>query len=172
MISLKYKQLAWKDLPLLHVWYNRAHVLKWYSKQALTFEQLESKYRPYIEGTNGIQGFICSCNNKPFGYIQYYSVKRYPWSGQELHAELKYYGGVDAFIGEKEFLGQGLGKLMIERFVQKYVWKKYLYCLVDPHAKNKKALACYRACGFSFHQEILSDDREPHCLMVKRALLA
>lgn len=167
MKEFRYKPLSFKDLSLLHRWYNAAHVLKWYSRKSLDYAQLENKYRPYILGKNAIQGFICYFNKKPFGYIQYYPVKRYPWNDHGLGKELSLSAGLDVFIGEKNFLGKGLGKLMITRFIQRHIWRQYRYCLVDPHKLNKQAIGCYQACGFSIHKEILSDEREPHYLMMK-----
>lgn len=171
MKSFRYKPLSFEDLSLLHQWYNASHVLKWYSRKSLDYVQLENKYRPYILGKNAIQGFICYFNNKPFGYIQYYPVKRHPWNKHGLGKALTMSAGLDVFIGEKSFLGKGLGKLMIKRFMQRHIFRHYHYCLVDPHKSNKQAIGCYEACGFSIHKEILSDEKEPHYLMIKEASL-
>ena len=167
MKSFRYRPLSFKNLPLLHSWYNLPHVVKWYSKKLLSYTELEKKYTPYILGSKGIRGFICYFNNKPLGYIQYYPVKRYPWSNHGLEDKLHQCAGVDVFIGEKSFLGKGLGKLMITRFMQRHLWKNYTYCAVDPHVNNTKAIGCYRACGFSIHQKVLSDEQEEHYLMLK-----
>jgi len=172
MKSLKYKPLSFEDLPLLYTWYHQPHVLRWYSKETMTFQQLERKYRPYILGTNGIRGFICYYGSKPFGYIQYYAVKDYPWADHGLRQKLSLFAGLDAFIGELSCIGKGLGKLMIERFIRRHVWKLYSYCVVDPHVSNKKAVGCYSSCGFSMHKKILSDEKEDHYLMVKKASFA
>lgn len=172
MKRLKYKPLSFEDLPLLHKWYRYPHVLKWYSKEPMTLEQIEKKYTPYILGKNGIKGFICYCDNKPFGYIQYYSVANYPWNNHELKPKLSLIAGLDTFIGETSFLGKGLGKAMIERFIRRHVWQYYAYCVVDPEVSNKKAIGCYSACGFELHKKILSDEKELHYLMVKEASFA
>jgi aminoglycoside 6'-N-acetyltransferase len=170
MKHFRYKPLSFKDLNLLHHWYNTAHVLKWYSRESLDYAQLENKYRPYISGEKAIKGFICYFNQKPFGYIQYYPVKRYPWNGHDLGKELSYAAGLDVFIGETSFLGKGLGKLMINRFIQKHVFRKYKHCLVDPHQRNAQAIRCYEGCGFSIHKEVVSEEREKHYLMIKSSL--
>jgi len=166
---LRYRPLSFKDLTLLHTWYQQAHVKQWYSRQSFDLDQLEKKYKPYILGKNKIQGFICYSHDQPFGYIQYYPVKHYPWDQHDLKNKLSLSAGLDAFIGERSFLGKGFGQTMIQRFVRRHIWKEYAYCVVDPHVDNKKAIGCYNACGFTLHKTILSEENEPHYLMVKKA---
>jgi len=167
MKAFRYKPLSFKDLPLLHAWYTLPHVVKSYARRLFSFEELEEKYTPYILGGKGICGFICYMDGKPLGYIQHYPVKRYPWQGHELGEKLASCAGLDVFIGEKAFLGCGLGRLMIARFIQKHLKKYYTYCAVDPEVDNVRAIRCYEACGFSIHKKILSEDRREHYLMLK-----
>lgn len=169
MDSFRYKILTFEDLPLLLSWYNLPHVRKWYSKKRYNLAQLQDKYKHYISGKYKIQGFICYYNGAPCGYIQYYPVAHHAWDEHGLGSKLKRSGGIDIFIGEEKFLGLGLAKPMINRFIQKHVFTKFDYCLVDPEIKNTKAIACYQKCGFDLHKKVDTEDGVCHLMIKKKS---
>jgi aminoglycoside 6'-N-acetyltransferase len=169
MDSFRFKKLALKDLPLLHRWYNSDHVQAWYANGKLEYDALEDKYRQYIRQQGGcaIYGFVCYHNKQPIGYIQYYSIKRHQWLDVDLSFYLDHAAGIDVFIGEKDKIGQGLGKKIIERFLSRRVFREFDYCFVDPQEGNHLAIACYKKCGFMHFGYAYSDDNQRHELFIK-----
>lgn len=167
MINFSFKKLAHDHLPVLYKWYNQRHVLRWYSKKPLDYLGFEKKYRPYISGELGIFGFLCCLNKKPIGYIQYYLANRHPPENDIVKLTLAKTAGVDLFIGEKSFLGKGLGRMLLSRFLQKRVFPFFDHCIIDPEVANKKAVKAYAACGFKIIDQMLSERGEAQYLMIK-----
>lgn len=167
MISFSFKKLSFHHLPLMHQWYNSPHVVKWYSKKKLDYKAFEKKYTQYISGELKIFGFVCYLGKKPIGYIQYYPALFHPPEGGLLKNLLSRTAGVDLFIGEKSFLGQGIGKLMLCRFLQKRVFPFFDRCIVDPDEANKRAIKAYEGCGFSIFEKSFSETGKPQLLMIK-----
>lgn len=62
--------------------------------------------------------YIAEYDNQPAGFCQYY---RYSYSGEAWQGDMKTDGiyNIDYLIGEKEFLGRGLGRQMMEALIDK-----------------------------------------------------
>lgn len=57
--------------------------------------------------------------------------------------------GIDQFIGEKEYWNKGIGTLLVTSMVQfLFQQEKADKVVMDPQARNKRALKCYEKCGF------------------------
>jgi RimJ/RimL family protein N-acetyltransferase len=146
------------------------HVQTWYAKGPLELEELEIKYKRCLTQSRSqtIFGFICYYNKTPIGYIQYYSIKRHQWLNVDLTHFLDNSAGIDVFIGEKDFLGKGLGVKIINRFLTRHVFREFDYCFVDPRKDNLTALACYKKCGFEEFSQIQSDEQEAFEILIKK----
>jgi aminoglycoside 6'-N-acetyltransferase len=169
MDAFKFKKLDYKDLPLLQRWYNSKHVQAWYAKGPLELEELESKFNKCMsyKSPQSIFGYIVYRDKEPIGYIQYYSIKRHQWLDIDLSQYLDNSAGIDIFIGEAQHLGKGLGGKIIRRFLTRHVFREYDFCFVDPQKDNLAALACYKKCGFFECENIFSDEKTPHLLLIK-----
>jgi aminoglycoside 6'-N-acetyltransferase len=114
---------------------------------------------PYVQGQKQIKCYIIFHNEHPIGYIQSYSLKDYPWENQDLDTKvIQEAAGIDLFIGEERCVGKGLGSEIINRFLEKYIWPSYRYCLADPDIRNEISLRLFQKCGFTEHKQILSKD--------------
>ena len=58
--------------------------------------------------------------------------------------------GLDAFLGDAENLGKGLGAAMIGRFVRTVVFAdpNVTHCIVDPDPANVRAIKGFARAGF------------------------
>jgi aminoglycoside 6'-N-acetyltransferase len=140
---------------LFFKWLQAPHVKAWWDKNIQwTPQLLKEKYGSYIHGykleagiKEPLQAYIISIDAQPVGYIQLYNPRDY--FGEELMDELTdSLAGLDFFIGETEYLGKGLGSLILRKFLEEYVDPSYDSCLVDPNTANIRAIRAYEKAGF------------------------
>lgn len=156
---ISFTPLCEEHFALIHTWFNEPHVKSFYSLRTWTIDEVRQKLTPYIQGVGGMECYIISIDKTPVGYIQCYPVKEHPWDNQNLVEEvIQNSAGMDFFIGEKKFIGKGLGYQILEAFLKNYIWTRYKYCLVDPDIRNDISLRLFKKCGFHKHQEIRSKD--------------
>jgi RimJ/RimL family protein N-acetyltransferase len=162
--SLQNSEIAFTPLqeehfPVIHSWFNLPHIQAFYSLKMWTLDEVGKKLTPYIQGKGDLKCYIISFDEKPIGYIQCYPVKKHPWDNQDLTKEVIENGaGLDLFIGEKEYVGKGLGSQILDAFLKNYIWPHYQYCLVDPDTRNEASLRFFKKCGFKEYQKISTKD--------------
>lgn len=157
-LIIEFRNLHNEDCDLLHAWLQEPHVREFWDDGIRTIEQTRSYY--YQE--NGVDRFIFSINNQPAGYIQSYDVK--------LHDEYKKFSkenkktlGMDFFIGDKQFLGKGFSKIIIQKFIE-FHCADVVRMIVDPDPNNNKAIHVYETCGF-VKQCVCIINHETHVIM-------
>lgn len=95
------------------------------------------------------QAYIIGVDAVPAGYIQLYNAHDFLREDNDSLAELSdSLAALDIFIGEKEFLGKGLGSRILTQFLEEYVDPHYDACLVDPDTANIGAIRAYEKAGF------------------------
>jgi RimJ/RimL family protein N-acetyltransferase len=160
---IAFRPLGLTDIPLMYQWFNMPSVQAFYSLRTWTEEEVLEKLRPYILGQKPVSGLIILLNNESIGYLQHYKVIDYPWPNQTLSQDIiENVVGMDLFIGEPKLIGQGLGQAIISAFLEKYVWPKCGFCVVDPDIRNLAAIKCYKKLGFKNHQAIDTVDAMNH----------
>lgn len=153
--SIQFKPLNESHFDLMLCWFNKSHVQAFYSLRTWTYEEVCKKLEPYVRGEKQISSFIIYQDNHPIGYIQSYPIKDHPWENQDLSEEIiQRAAGFDLFIGEETYLNQGLGKQIIECFLEGHIWPKYQYCIVDPDIRNEASMRLFQKCGFIEHKQI------------------
>lgn len=151
--------LNFADIKQMHQWFNKPHVQAFYSLRDWSLQEVYDKLNPYITGDKPVIGLIILMNKMPIGYVQYYKVLDYPWPMQNLKQDIiNSAAGMDIFIGEESMVGCGLGQLIINKFLQAYIWPKFNYCFVDPNIKHQLAISCYQKLGFKKHNVIDTKD--------------
>lgn len=160
---IAFRPLELTDISLMHQWFNTPSVQTFYSLRTWTEEEVLEKLKPYILREKLVSGLIILLNNEPIGYLQHYNVIDYPWPNQAFSQDIiENAVGMDLFIGDPKLIGQGLGQVIITEFLNKYVWPKYRYCVVDPDIHNLAAINCYKKLGFKEHQLIDIADAMNH----------
>ncbi|MBA3813318.1 MAG: GNAT family N-acetyltransferase [Alphaproteobacteria bacterium] len=144
-------------LPLLLKWLKAAHVKAWWDQEIRWTPQLiKEKFGSYVQGyklEKGVrkpfQAYVIYSDTQPVGYIQLYNAhdfpRDYPDGLEELPTSL---AAIDVFIGEKDFLGKGLGPHILTQFLHEHVDPYYDACFVDPDTANVRAIGAYEKAGF------------------------
>jgi RimJ/RimL family protein N-acetyltransferase len=154
-MALLFKPLQESHFPLLLKWLETPYVKAWWDKEIQwTPQLLEEKYGTYVQGYNldqgvkkPLQAYVIYTDTRPIGYIQLYNPRDY--LQEELLEDLSpSLAGLDFFIGEEDYLGRGLGLLILQQFLQEYVDPYYDACFVDPDKANIRAIRAYEKAGF------------------------
>lgn len=158
-MNISFRQITLDDIPIMHAWFNKVHVQKFYSLRSWTEIEVLNKLLPNIEHKKPLYGFIALLDGSPIGYLQYCQVKDFPWLEQEFESEVvENAAGLDFFIGELEWTGKGLGSKIIEYFLNTMIWPNFKFCVVDPDVQNLQSIKMFEKCGFSRHKIIASID--------------
>ncbi|MHA1558480.1 MAG: GNAT family N-acetyltransferase [Alphaproteobacteria bacterium] len=155
---INFQPLDFCHFKLLHQWMNTQYVSRWWgeNRDFWSIKDIKDKYRTYVDGykiMNGerktIHGFVIYLDYKPVGYIQYYNAYDFPRKeGYKLTGFPESLALIDVYIGEKDYVGKGIGPKFIKQFLEEYVWQDFDACLVDPDKKNDFAIRAYTKVGF------------------------
>src|SRR5690606_1261255 len=119
--------------PLLLKWLSTLHVRAWWDQGIeWTPGLINEKFDTYVHGyklEKGIKkplaAYIICLDSLEIGYIQLYNAHDFAREDdialEGLPASL---AAIDLFIGEKDFVGKGLGAKVLQQFLKDYV---------DPH---------------------------------------
>jgi len=146
---MSFRPLAISDLPQLHAWLNRSHVLEFYGQRPTTLEDVTHKYGPRLSPTSPVQPWLIFMDSHPAGYVQWYWLVDLPPIVEGL-CNLAGAAGLDVFIGESAWLGRGLGSAAIAAFIHEVLIPEYGVerILVDPADTNTRAIRAYEKVGF------------------------
>jgi RimJ/RimL family protein N-acetyltransferase len=165
-MAISFRLMTRDDLPLVHEWHQRPHVVRWWTVRK-TFEETESHYLPTIEGTDPTQHYLALLDGEPLGMIQTYLVTDYP-DFAALIEEGEGTAGLDLFIGNEAQTGKGLGTEMIRRFVEEIVFARpeTTACVADPDVKNRASMRAFEKAGFRAVREFVDpEDGQVHALV-------
>lgn len=150
-MKISFRLLTLEDLPLLHQWLNKPHVHQFYDKDKTnTMDDINKRYAPKIKGEKPTDCYFALVDGHPFGYIQTYKVNDWPEFGDHLWYD-DYTASIDLYIGDEEYIGQGLGQKMISEFLKQVVFASdsdIKTCIIGPEPGNKRAIHVYKKVGF------------------------
>lgn len=107
-MKLTFRALSENDFPLLHRWLETPHVREWWDSDIdWTVELIHKKYARHI-GDPKIKPCLILIDDHPIGYIQGYNAYDYP-RDPPLEGLPESLVAFDMYIGELDYLGQGLG---------------------------------------------------------------
>lgn len=169
---ISFHPLKKEDLPLMHAWFNRPHVQEFYSLRSWNEQEVLEKLIPSLSHEKHLFGYIIRIGEIAIGYIQWYPVQDHPWPDQDLEENvLSHAAGVDLFIGEEKWVHKGLGREIMQTFLEEEIWPHFTYCVVDPDIRNTASIRMFQKCGFSFHKTVEASNKlgklSSLCLMVK-----
>jgi aminoglycoside 6'-N-acetyltransferase-1b/aminoglycoside 6'-N-acetyltransferase-2 len=144
--QIEFRPLTAADLPLLHSWLNRPHVVEWWNAEP-SLHEVRAKYLPRI-AAGPVRPYVAYAGSEPIGYIQSYVAIESAggwWTGSSDPSVL----GIDQFVAEPGRLGQGLGTAMVSQFASFLFSDPAISRIqVDPHPDNLRAIRCYEKAGF------------------------
>jgi aminoglycoside 6'-N-acetyltransferase len=153
-ISFRKMQIA--DIPRVMGWLNQEHVKRWwYGNNDITSAEALREHLPKITGKIPTTAYIIECNSTPAGYIENYLIPSWPEYEQRVDVnELS--AGLDMYIGEAAYLHQGLGPLVLRRFLREKVFARsdVASCIVGPEPDNAPAIRAAEKVGFKYLKTI------------------
>jgi RimJ/RimL family protein N-acetyltransferase len=165
-MAITFRLMTREDLPLVHEWHQRPHVVRWWTARR-TLAEVEEHYLPTIEGDEPTDHYVAFHDGEPIGMIQTYLVSDYPdWAA--VTGAGPGVAGIDLFIGDEELTGRGIGTEMLRRFVDEIVFAEpaTTACIADPDARNVASLRAFEKAGFRTVREFVDpEDGEVHALV-------
>jgi aminoglycoside 6'-N-acetyltransferase len=134
--------LADEHRSMLLQWLSSHHAQEWWGEPheelRLIYAIEDAEHEPYIAHVDG----------KPIAYIQAWWPTLHgdiPWQ-KDMPMTTR---GIDITIGAPENLSKGLGSLIIKHFAAKLFAEGATRLIIDPDAKNARAIAAYKKAGFT-----------------------
>lgn len=166
--GISFRALRPSDLDLMRRWLNAPHVRRWWYAEGTSYAEIEEHYLPAIEGRDSAKPFVILHESNPIGYVQSYRISPEDDGGYARLVDVNDSAGVDLFIGEAEYLYQGLGHHVIRKFLSEYVFSdpEIETCVIGPEPENAAAIRAYEKAGFRFFKTIhVPGEPEPEYLM-------
>jgi RimJ/RimL family protein N-acetyltransferase len=154
ILRIAFRQLQETDLLLMHRWLNTPHVSRWWGihgHKCPSLDEVRRHYLPRIHGKDPAKCYVVTLNGGPIGMVQSYQLDDYP-SEKAIFDLDQNCAGIDIFIGEEDRLYQGLGSIIMKKFLKEIVFANYNVscCIVDPAPENKAAIKAYKKAGFKY----------------------
>ena len=169
-VSIRLLKNSKEDYKLLTGWYQEKEIYSSFEQRKLNYNEIKEKYYPRTLKTAKVPVYMIEYNEKPVGIIQYKLVeeedkKLYKLSGDNIYE-------MDIFIGELKEHNKGIGSSAINILSQKLKKENDAQLLVMcPLKNNKKAISCYKKCGFKVKDYFTTKDTigivQTYTLMVK-----
>jgi aminoglycoside 6'-N-acetyltransferase len=167
---LSFRAVELTDFPLLYSWRIASHVQQWWDPPA-SYQALVEEMTCKIHGQVPTQPFLILHDQQPVGYIQSFQVSA--WPNYQASAQIAEEAvGVDMFIGNQDYLYQGLGAHILRRFVREVVFaeESVVSCIIGPDPTNLIAVRAYEKAGFRYLKtiQIQGTDEMQHLMYMAR----
>jgi aminoglycoside 6'-N-acetyltransferase Ib len=138
------------DLPMLHDWLNRPHIVEWWGgeEQRPTLEEVLKDYSPKAMARDGVTPYIAMANGEPIGYAQSYVAlgSGDGWWEDETDPGVR---GIDQSLANPAQLNKGLGTRLVCALVELLFSDPTVTKIqTDPAPNNYRAIRCYEKAGF------------------------
>jgi len=146
------------DLPMLHGWLNRPHIVRWWGGARPTLGQVRAHYLPRVLGEQRVTPYIGMLGDTPFAYAQAYVALGAGdgWWENETDPGVR---GIDQSIADSGLLGQGLGTRLVRVLVDiVFGDPRVTKIQTDPAPDNLRAIRCYEKAGFRGVETIVTPD--------------
>ena len=175
-----FRPLTRADLPRLRDWLNQPHVAEWWGvgsgpdglggagDDAATLEQVEAAYRGDLEGTEPTNDLVIVVDEHPVGLLQWYRLADYPDYATEISEPDGV--GIDLLIGELDYVGRGLGPVVIDTFVTTVAFGEpgVDRCVAGPLVRNARSIGAFRKAGFHWVRDAqVTGEPVPEHVMVR-----
>lgn len=147
-----------EDLPMLHEWLNRPHLVEWWGGERPSLMEVREKYLPRALAIERVTPFIGLLNGRPFAYAQSYIALGCGggWWEDETDPGVR---GIDQSIAEPELLGKGLGTRLVRTLVEHlFADPSVTKIQTDPAPANARAIRCYEKAGFRRIKTVITPD--------------
>jgi AacA4 family aminoglycoside N(6')-acetyltransferase len=147
-----------QDLPMLHDWLNRPHIVEWWGGERPSLERVRDDYMPSVLAQQNVTPYIATLDGEPFAYAQSYVALGAGdgWWQEETDPGVR---GIDQSIGYSELLGRGLGTRLVCALIESLFSDPAVTKIqTDPSPDNHRAIRCYERAGFQRVKTIVTPD--------------
>jgi len=137
-----------RDLPMLHEWLNRPHIVEWWNGERPSLDEVVAQYSTHVLTEAKVTPYIGMLGEQPFAYAQSYVALGAGdgWWEDETDPGVR---GIDQSIADPELLGQGLGTRLVRSLVDLlFSDSQVTKVQTDPAPDNLRAIRCYEKAGF------------------------
>jgi aminoglycoside 6'-N-acetyltransferase-1b/aminoglycoside 6'-N-acetyltransferase-2 len=158
--TLRLRPLEESDLPMLHAWLNRPHIVEWWGGEAErpSLEEVLDDYRPEALARHGVTAYLVLLGDEPVAYAQSYVAMGSGdgWWQDETDPGVR---GIDQSIADPARLGQGLGTRLVRALAARLFADPAVTAIqTDPAPHNARAIRCYEKAGFVAQRTIHTPD--------------
>jgi AacA4 family aminoglycoside N(6')-acetyltransferase len=148
------------DIPMLHDWLNRPHIVEWWGGEAErpSLEEARAKYLPRILAAERVIPYIAMVESTPIGYAQSYVAlgSGGGWWTEETDPGVR---GIDQSLADPELLGKGWGTKLVSALVDLlFLDPAVTKIQTDPAPNNARAIRCYEKAGFRQVKTVVTPD--------------
>jgi AacA4 family aminoglycoside N(6')-acetyltransferase len=166
--AVKLRLMTEQDLPMLHDWLNRPHIVEWWGGEQArpTLAEVQAHYRPRVLAEESVTPYIALLGDEPIGYAQSYVAMGSGggWWEDESDPGVR---GIDQSQADPARLGQGLGTQLVRALVERLFSDPSVTKIqTDPAPNNRRAIRCYEKAGF-VAQKIVTTPDGPALYMVQ-----
>jgi AacA4 family aminoglycoside N(6')-acetyltransferase len=155
---IRLRRMTEQDLPMLHDWLSRPHIVEWCGGERPTLAQVRRDYMPGVLARQQVTPYIATLDGEPFAYAQSYVAKGAGdgWWEDETDPGVR---GIDQSIAYPELLGIGLGTKLVRALVDLLFGDPAVTKIqTDPSPNNHRAIRCYEKAGFRRVKTIVTPD--------------
>jgi AacA4 family aminoglycoside N(6')-acetyltransferase len=156
------------DLPMLHDWLNRPHIVEWWGgeDERPTLDEVLEHYLPRVMAEESVTPYIAMLGEEPIGYAQSYVAlgSGDGWWEDETDPGVR---GIDQSLANPAQLNKGLGTILVRTLVETlFADPAVTKIQTDPSPSNSRAIRCYEKAGF-VQQGVITTPDGPAVYMVQ-----
>lgn len=156
------------DLPMLHDWLNRPHIVEWWGgdEKRPTIDEVLEHYLPRVMAEGYVTPYIALLGEEPIGYAQSYVAlgSGDGWWEDETDPGVR---GIDQSLADPTQLNKGLGTKLVCALVELLFSDPAVTKIqTDPSPNNHRAIRCYEKAGF-VQEKIITTPDGPAVYMVQ-----
>jgi aminoglycoside 6'-N-acetyltransferase-1b/aminoglycoside 6'-N-acetyltransferase-2 len=149
-----------RDLPMLHDWLNRPHIVEWWGGEEgrPTLGEVLTNYRPRVMAEEAVTPYIAMLGDEPIGYAQSYVAlgSGDGWWEDETDPGVR---GIDQSLANPMQLSKGMGTRLVRALVEMlFADPAVTQIQTDPAPNNHRAIRCYENAGFVQQRVITTPD--------------
>lgn len=149
-----------QDLPMLHDWLNRPHIVEWWGGEETrpTRAEVLEQYLPSALAKESVTPYIAMLDEEPIGYAQSYIAlgSGGGWWEDETDPGVR---GIDQCLANPSQLGKGLGTKLVRALVEMlFKDAEVTKIQTDPSPNNFRAIRCYEKAGFVTQRTLTTPD--------------
>jgi aminoglycoside 6'-N-acetyltransferase-1b/aminoglycoside 6'-N-acetyltransferase-2 len=159
-ITVTLRLMTEQDLPMLHDWLNRPHIVDWWGgeEERPTLEEVQKHYLPRVKAEEPVTLYIAMLGEEPIGYAQSYVAlgSGDGWWENETDPGVR---GIDQSLANPDQLNKGIGTKLVRALVGLLFADPAVTAVqTDPAPNNRRAIRCYEKAGFVQQGVIITPD--------------